>query len=61
MDSGTTGEDYGSDVIARAQYYLQYMKDESSTVTTEAFAAFAAFSKTVEEAIKKLKTDLNIS
>lgn len=24
MDKGTTGDDYGSDVIARAQYYLQH-------------------------------------
>jgi len=24
MDSGTTGNDYGSDVIARAQFYLQH-------------------------------------
>lgn len=25
MDRGTTGEDYGSDVIAREQYYLAYL------------------------------------
>ena len=30
MDKGTTGEDYGSDVMARAQYYLDNVNEFKS-------------------------------